>query len=115
MEAVAFDHLLFDRNCRRDDRLAFRLRLGRRRICGLAIGLIQGEFNAYSFGPPCGHPAVALGFRFKVILSDEVQLLSGQPNKNNRVPQIIGDLLHALPLASLPRHRSLRPPGPRQE
>jgi hypothetical protein len=67
VEAAAFERLLFDRNYRRDDRLIVGLRLGRRRNRELAIGLIQGQFNAYSFGPPCGHPAVALGFRFKVV------------------------------------------------
>ena len=49
MEAVAFDHLLFDRNCRRDDRLAVRLRLGRFRFRELAIGLMQviDELNGF--------------------------------------------------------------------
>jgi hypothetical protein len=49
IEAAAFHDLLFGSNCRRDGRLAVRVRLGRRCGCELAIGLIQvsDELNGF--------------------------------------------------------------------
>jgi hypothetical protein len=43
--------LLFDRNRRRDARLAVRLRLGHRRSCKMAVGLnpLSGELNGFRY------------------------------------------------------------------
>jgi hypothetical protein len=40
-KGAVFQDLLFDRNCRRDGRLAVRVRLGHPHGCEMAVGLIQ--------------------------------------------------------------------------